>query len=805
MTLPDQALAPGTEFLRAGGYMARRLAAHDWCGHPLGPPEQWPAELKTSLSIMLGSRFAMCVGWGPDLLLFYNDAYIPVLGVKEPTALGRPLRDVWHELWDDVRGMAETAMSGTATWVEDMHLRVERNGTPEDTWWTFTYVPVRQGDGQVVAMLCITHETTRRVLTERRLSEERSRLARMFDQAPVFMAMLRGPEHRFEFANAAYLELVGREHIVGRTVADCLPEAGRQGWIDVLDEVYRSGRSHSAQDAYYVVEPGNGRPARGHYLDFMFQPVVDLDGRTGGIFVVGMDNTDRTRNEQALRQREAELEELNRDLERRVAEQAQERSLTWLVTPDMLGVMTVDGLMERSNPAWQRVLGWTSEELAARPLRELLHPEDVEDAAKMRVRLHAGEPLLGYECRLRARDGSYRTLSWVATPQDGRFYCSARDVTAHRAAVAALADSQAQLRNLFETSFQLQGMCALDGTLMDANQTALAMIKASREHVVGMAFWDTPWFTGTPGMPERIHRQFMRAAAGEVAHDEVELELPGGPRVLELSLRPFRGADGHISGVVQEAIDITRRRHAEQALRQSQKLEAMGQLTGGVAHDFNNLLAPIMAALDLAADPHSNPERRHRTVAVAQQSAQRAATLVQRLLAFARKQPLQTAEVDVGALLDGLGALMRASFDPRVRVVVQADPGTPHARADGNQLEMALLNLGVNARDAMPEGGTLTLAARGAEVVEGVAASTLRPGRYAVITVTDTGVGMDEGTRSRAVEPFFSTKGVGKGTGLGLPMAHGLALQLGGCLHIDSAPGAGTMIELWLPANPAQP
>ena len=800
MKHPEHELAPGTEFLRAGGYMGRRLASHDWSGHPLGPPEQWPAELKTSLSIMLGSRFAMCVGWGPDLLLFYNDAYIPVLGVKEPAALGRPLREVWHELWDDVRGMAETAMSGTATWVEDMYLRMERNRAPEDTWWTFTYVPVRQGDGQVVAMLCITHETTRRVLTERRLSEERGRLARMFDQAPVFMAMMRGPEHRFEFANAAYLELVGREHIVGQTVAESLPEAGRQGWIDVLDEVYRSGRAHSARDTYYVVEPGQGRPPKGHYLDFMFQPVTDLEGRTAGIFVVGMDNTERTRNERALRQREAELEQLNRDLERRVAEQAQERSLTWLVTPDMLGVMTVEGLMERTNPAWQRVLGWTPEELATRPLRELLHPDDVEEAARVRARLHAGEPLLGYECRLRARDGSYRTLAWVATPQDGRFYCSARDVTAHRAAVAALAESQAQLRNLFETSFQLQGMCALDGTLLDANQTSLAIIGAERSDVVGQPFWDTPWFAGTPGMSERIRAAFLRAATGEVVHDEVELQLPGRQCVLELSLRPFRGADGHISGVVQEAIDITRRRHAEQALRQSQKLEAMGQLTGGVAHDFNNLLAPIMAALELAADPGSNPERRARTVAVAQQSAERAATLVQRLLAFARKQPLQTTEVDVAALLEGIGDLMRASFDPRVRIEVRVAPDTPRARADGNQLEMALLNLGVNARDAMPDGGSLVLGARGADVGAGAAPGTLRPGRYVVVSVSDTGVGMDEATRTRAIEPFFSTKGVGRGTGLGLPMAHGLALQLGGCLHIDSAPGKGTIIELWLPA-----
>src|SRR5690606_34081517 len=147
------------------------------------------------------------------------------------TALGRPLREVWHELWDDVRGMAEMAMSGTATWVEDMYLRMERNGVPEDTWWTFTYSPVRQADGRVVAMLCITHETTRRVLTPRRLADERARLARMFDQAPAFMAMRRGPEHRFEFANAAYLRLVGRDDLVGRTVAEALPEVVRQGWM----------------------------------------------------------------------------------------------------------------------------------------------------------------------------------------------------------------------------------------------------------------------------------------------------------------------------------------------------------------------------------------------------------------------------------------------------------------------------------------------------------------------------------------------------------------------------------------------
>src|SRR5690606_23260522 len=308
----------------------------------------------------------------------------------------------------------------------------------------------------------------------------------------------------------------------------------------------------------FVAEPEHGAPQE-HYLDFVFQPFTDQDGSIGGLVLVGMTNSRRTRTEQALPRREAALEQLNRERERRVAEHAHERSLNWQVTPDMLGVFDRDGILERSNPAWQQVLGWSHEELAARPMRELLHPGDRGAAAAARQRLHAGEPLLGFECRMRTRDGGYRTLSWVATPQEGRFYCSARDVTAHRMAVAALAESQAQLRNLFETSFQLQGMCALDGTLLDANETALAMIGARRGEVVGRPFWDTPWFSGTPGMPERIRAGVLRAAAGELVHDELEVDLPGGHRVLELSLRPFHGADGRITGVVQEAIDITQR------------------------------------------------------------------------------------------------------------------------------------------------------------------------------------------------------------------------------------------------------
>jgi CheY-like chemotaxis protein/two-component sensor histidine kinase len=229
-------------------------------------------------------------------------------------------------------------------------------------------------------------------------------------------------------------------------------------------------------------------------------------------------------------------------------------------------------------------------------------------------------------------------------------------------------------------------------------------------------------------------------------------------------------------------------------------MEAMGQLTGGVAHDFNNLLTPIVGSLDMLQRKGLGGEREQRLIAGAMQSADRAKTLVQRLLAFARRQPLQASAVDVGRLVTGMADLLASTSGPQIKVVVETADAMPPAKADANQLEMALLNLGVNARDAMPEGGTLRITA-GAERIGRGHRSNLRPGEYIRLSVADTGVGMDPATLERAVEPFFSTKGVGKGTGLGLSMVHGLASQLGGALTIDSRPGVGTNVELWLPVS----
>lgn len=247
------------------------------------------------------------------------------------------------------------------------------------------------------------------------------------------------------------------------------------------------------------------------------------------------------------------------------------------------------------------------------------------------------------------------------------------------------------------------------------------------------------------------------------------------------------------------------RQAALEQLHEAQKLETLGQLTGGVAHDFNNLLTPIVGALDLLQHKVSGQDpRADRWIANALQSSERAKTLVQRLLGFARRQELQSRPVDIAALIDGMRDLIASSLGPTIELRVHAAGDLPQARADPNQLELAILNLCVNARDAMPDGGLLTMTVEARHVTPGTE-PRLAAGRYVRLSVEDTGCGMDADTLARAVEPFFSTKETGRGTGLGLSMVHGLTAQLGGTFVLHSTPDRGTRADIWLPVTERAP
>lgn len=383
-----------------------------------------------------------------------------------------------------------------------------------------------------------------------------------------------------------------------------------------------------------------------------------------------------------------------------------------------------------------------------------------------------------------------------------------RDVTARKNTEFALRDLNAALEGRVIERTQARGrswalspdlMGALDqrGFFVTSNPAWLAVLGWSEDEVRRTTIWDLLH----PDDLENTRGGFHLTQQGQAA-----INFENRYRHKDGSYRSISWVCVPDDGLVYctgRDVTVEKKREAElevakEALRQTHKMEALGQLTGGVAHDFNNLLTPIVGALDLLQRRELGNDRDRRLIAGAAQSADRATTLVQRLLAFARRQPLQAVQVDVAKLVTGMADLIESTTGPQIEVKVEIGNDLPPAKADPNQLEMALLNLAVNARDAMPDGGTLWISAN-AEAIDQAHRSQLSAGRYLHISVADTGVGMDEATLARAVEPFFSTKGVGRGTGLGLSMVHGLASQLGGAVTIKSTPGIGTNVEMWLP------
>ena len=519
-------------------------------------------------------------------------------------------------------------------------------------------------------------------------------------------------------------------------------------------------------------------------------PIFDAEGRLREWVGVHTDITEQRAGERALR-------ELTATLEERVETAIAERDRTWNNARDLLLVADTAGTFRAANPAWTAILGWKPEEVIGRRYLDFIHSDD-RASAKAVLAAVIGRDLKGQEVRMPHKDGSYRWISWVAAPEGGLIYANGRDVTAEKEAAEAFERSESRFRAIFQTSYQYKGIVALDGTLLDANPTSLRGIGASLAEVVGKPFWDTPWFTATPGMPEKVRAAWEGAVKGETVRTEMLLNLPIGVRCFDFTMRPIRDARGDVVAIVPEAQDITARRQAEEALRQSQKLEAIGQLTGGIAHDFNNLLTPIVGSFDLLQRKCRDDPQALRLISGALQSAERARLLVQRLLAFARRQHLETRAVDLEQLVRGMLDLIGRSLGPRIAVRVEMAADLLAACVDPNQLEVALLNLAVNARDAMPDGGTISISARTADMGSG--AQGLAEGRYVCLSVADNGIGMTPQILARAVEPFFTTKAIGKGTGLGLSMVHGLAAQSGGQLTLESTPGKGTTATLWLPA-----
>jgi PAS domain S-box-containing protein len=497
--------------------------------------------------------------------------------------------------------------------------------------------------------------------------------------------------------------------------------------------------------------------------------------------------------------------------------------------PQMVWSALPTGFLDYHNARWYEFTGAPVGSTDGFGWTAMLHPDDSEHAlATWRRSLETGEPCC-VEYRLRDRAGAYRWVLCRAQPERdakgviARWYGTCTDIEEIVQARNVLRRSRDELerevvartgeRNLLARLVELTDVMIM---AFDLDCNVLAINKASadefdRIHGVRPRIGDNvlDLLADQPEQREAARTALARGIAGEEVTFIAACGDPARVRSeYEITFRVLRNDAGDRIGAFQFATDVTQRlrdqamlAQAQVALAQSQKLEAIGQLTGGVAHDFNNLLTPIVGSLDMLRRRGVGGPREQRLIEGAWQSAGRAATLVQRLLAFARRQPLQSVAVDIDALIRGMTDLVAGTTGPRVTLMLEVSDDLPPANADPHQLEMAILNLSANARDAMNGVGTLRISATLATVRAGQVAD-LKEGSYVRISVTDTGEGMDEATRARAIEPFFSTKGVGKGTGLGLSMAHGLASQLGGALTIASAPGLGTEVSIWLPETP---
>ena len=473
------------------------------------------------------------------------------------------------------------------------------------------------------------------------------------------------------------------------------------------------------------------------------------------------------------------------------------------------------GIVTSWNAGAERIKGYRADEIIGSHFSRFYTAEDRAAGAPARALSVAAEAG-GFESegwRLR-KDGARFWAHVIIDPirgDDGAllgFAKITRDLSERKEAEAALRLSEERFRLLVQsvTDYAIF-MLDREGRVANWNPGAERIKGYAPSEIVGEHF--SRFYTDADraaGLPELGLRTAI--AEGRWENEGQRVRKDGSVFWAHVVIDPIRDSSGEVIGFAKVTRDVTERKEsqrqleaAREALFQAQKMEALGQLTGGIAHDFNNLLMAVLGSLELLRKRLPYDPAHSTLLENAIQGAQRGATLTQRMLAFARRQPLKLEPVDVTALIRGMSSFLQRAIGPTYRIEVRFPPGLPLVMTDPPQLEAALLNLAVNARDAMPEDGLITISAD----VETVASAEggLAAGHYLRLTVSDTGEGMDAQTLARATEPFFTTKGVGKGTGLGLSMVHGLAAQSGGRLAIESHPGEGTTVDIWLPAAEA--
>jgi PAS domain S-box-containing protein len=613
------------------------------------------------------------------------------------------------------------------------------------------------------------------------------------------MAIRWGPELVLIY-NDAYRPILRDKHpeALGRSLGEVWSEVYPQ--LGPLNEAILRGEREAffAEDHPWTIRR-QGAIVEDARFTISYSPIPDeaAPNGIGGILTTCIETTERVRKGEALRL-------LNDRLEAEIAQRVRERDRIWQVSEDLLGVSNFEGYFTSVNPAWTALLGWSEDEIKRLHVSELRHPDDAAHSMAGRRRLAEGVPTVRMENRFRHKDGSWRWIYWTMTAEDGSIYLIGRHVTADKLAAEALRESERQFR-LFSEAATDHALIRLDanGVVSGWNAGAQRIEGYAEPEIVGRHF--SRFYTAADrvaGAPERALA--MAANSGTYEHDGWRVRKNGSLFLAAVVIDAIRDEEGKLIGFAKIMRDVTERHEARAKLQraqlqlaQSQKMEALGQLTGGIAHDFNNMLMVVSGNAQILKE-RLQDARNLRSVEAIELAAARGENLTRQLLAFSRRQALNPLVVNLRHLLGGFRELLASSAHGDIKLAIDIRRSVWPVAVDIHELELALVNLVVNARDAMPDGGSITISARNVQLQPEDTPDGLR-GEFVALTVTDTGWGMDAEVLEKVFEPFFTTKQPDKGSGLGLSQVYGLTRQSGGTVTIASRAGNGTIVTMYLP------
>ncbi len=777
----------------------------DWSATALGARANWSTSLTSALDTILASAIPMALRWGPEFVLIYNDAYRPILGDKHPWALGRPAREAWSEVWLQIAPAHEAILSAQTRSIvaDDIVLRIQRYGsTWEDAHFTLGYSAVKDATALsgVGGVLVTALDNTQRKLAEDELRENRGFLKDILKSSgEAFYAL--ALDGSTTLCNQAFLHMLGferEEEVLGRKIHDLIHHTHPDGsHYDKADcPIYlcaSSGKAAHIVDESFFRLNGEAFP-----VEYWVSPIFREGVHQGAICTI-LDITSRKAAEAELERSEAEFRTFAQAMPNHVWASPPDGQLDWFNQR----VCDYSGLAMSSLTG----TGWT----------QIVHPDDLARASARWVEALESGKTYQTEFRLKRSDGTYRWHIARALPIYGekgkivRWIGTNTDIDDERRASHGLATLNATLEQrvaeeaaerdrLWQTSQDLLVVVDPQGMFKSANPAWETVLGWAPNEVVGRNHLDFVYPEDQTSSQGALNEAL---AAPLPAFENRCLHKDGSFRWISwiaASEKDFVYATGRNITAEKEA--GAQLQLAHEALRQSQKMEAVGQLTGGIAHDFNNMLAVVIGSLELLGRRlASNDARAKRHVDAATEAAQRASLLTQRLLAFSRQQPLQPEATDANKMVTSMSDLLRHSIGGDIRLETVLAGGLWRTYADPNQLENIILNLAVNARDAMPDGGRLTIETQNTHLDERYTASHpgVVAGQYVLVAVTDTGTGMSAEVIEKAFDPFFTTKPVGKGTGLGLSQVYGFVKQSGGHVKIYSEIGQGTTIKIYLP------